>query len=123
MEDRGDRIDWDIPMYGREDELARLHEALADVRSGNGRTVLVSGEAGVGKTRLVEELMAEATDALVLRGPCLPESLEPLLPVREALRSADLEESFTGIVPPKLVSAYVFDRDGAVLAQAFRGEL
>jgi DNA-binding CsgD family transcriptional regulator len=44
-------------LVGRNDEHARLVDALARCRSGSGGVVLVSGEAGVGKSRLVAEVL------------------------------------------------------------------
>jgi len=46
------------PLVGRVAELARLTQALDEADRGTGRTVVVLGEAGIGKTRLVEELAA-----------------------------------------------------------------
>ena len=48
------------PLVGRDNELDRIHAALDRVMGGDGRVVLVSGEPGIGKTRLVEELVALA---------------------------------------------------------------
>jgi diguanylate cyclase (GGDEF)-like protein/PAS domain S-box-containing protein len=55
---------------GRRPELATLMEVLACTRDGNGGLVLVEGESGGGKTRLLDELarQAAAAGALVLRG-------------------------------------------------------
>ncbi|MCY3871990.1 MAG: sigma 54-interacting transcriptional regulator [Gemmatimonadetes bacterium] len=45
---------------GRESEMKTLRAMLKDVRVGEQRVVLISGESGVGKTRLVEELLGDA---------------------------------------------------------------
>nr|WP_283957539.1 adenylate/guanylate cyclase domain-containing protein [Microbacterium ulmi] len=54
------------PFSGRERELARLRDALADAAAGRGILMTVSGPAGIGKTRLVEHALAE-TPLPVLR--------------------------------------------------------
>ncbi|MGH2815794.1 MAG: ATP-binding protein, partial [Actinomycetota bacterium] len=54
------------PFIGRDRERADLRRAFEDARVGHGSFVLVSGEAGVGKTRLLQEIDAEA-DAHGLR--------------------------------------------------------
>jgi tetratricopeptide (TPR) repeat protein len=64
----------DAPMVGRQTELRRLHDAF-DQAVGNGSCQLftVLGPAGVGKSRLVQELLSDlAGRALVARGRCLP---------------------------------------------------
>jgi predicted ATPase len=69
---------------GRDNELSQLLAALG----GEGRLVLVTGDAGVGKTRFVTEGMtrAAATGMVMVRGECLPlASTLPLLPVADAL--------------------------------------
>jgi eukaryotic-like serine/threonine-protein kinase len=57
---------------GRERELAGLVDALDDAFAGRGRVVLLAGEPGIGKSRLAEELAAEARarGARVLVGRC-----------------------------------------------------
>jgi tetratricopeptide (TPR) repeat protein len=51
------------PMFGRATELAALTAAWTAARDGRGRVVLVTGEAGIGKTRLVAELARRADNA------------------------------------------------------------
>jgi DNA-binding CsgD family transcriptional regulator/tetratricopeptide (TPR) repeat protein len=72
---------------GRAAELERVRGALERARSGTAGVVLVAGESGVGKSRLLGELVPEA-DALVLRGECveLAEGELPYAPVVGALR-------------------------------------
>jgi DNA-binding CsgD family transcriptional regulator len=58
------------PAIGREMPLARLLDSLKSALSGTGRTCLITGEAGIGKTRLLQELLARARahDCHVLAG-------------------------------------------------------
>ncbi|WP_432542629.1 AAA family ATPase [Kineococcus sp. SYSU DK002] len=53
----------DTGLIGRDEETTRLRELLARSRGGHGSGVLVEGEAGIGKTALVEALTAEAAAA------------------------------------------------------------
>jgi DNA-binding SARP family transcriptional activator/predicted ATPase/pimeloyl-ACP methyl ester carboxylesterase len=68
-----DRDAPDGSLVGRADELERLDDALRRAQSGAGSTVLVAGEAGIGKTRLASELATHARAAgfQVLVGRCL----------------------------------------------------
>jgi DNA-binding CsgD family transcriptional regulator/tetratricopeptide (TPR) repeat protein len=77
-------------LVGRDVELDRLASALNEAGAGRARTVLVGGEAGVGKSRLLTAALDRATagGALVLAGGCigLAEGSLPFAPVVEALR-------------------------------------
>ncbi|NES12402.1 AAA family ATPase [Micromonospora sp. PPF5-17] len=77
-------------LVGRHEELAALRAALGRARAGEPTTVLVGGEAGVGKTRLLEEFAALAGDleVRVLVGQCLElgEAGLPFAPFAAALR-------------------------------------
>ena len=75
---------------GREAECEVLTEQLAGARAGQPGVVLIGGEAGVGKTRLVEEFAATASaqGATVLLGGCfdLGDDALPFAPFSMALR-------------------------------------
>ena len=73
-------------LVGREAERARLGRALQDAGRGRGGLVLLSGEAGVGKTRLAEEL-ASAAGGAVLSGAARQGAAAAYGPVVAALRS------------------------------------
>jgi len=109
-------------MVGRAGELAILKEKLADASRSNGSTVFISGEAGLGKTRLVSELikLAEAKDFRIIQSWCLAENLEPLMPVKTALREASLMHLVSGDPPPLVISAYLVDDNGIPIAKSER---
>jgi DNA-binding CsgD family transcriptional regulator/tetratricopeptide (TPR) repeat protein len=78
-----------VSFVGRQEELGRLHLALQSAAAGEPVTLLVAGEAGVGKTRLVEEFTRRVGDqAQVLVGSCLQLSggSLPYGPIVNALR-------------------------------------
>ncbi len=77
-------------LVGREPELSILLAALERAAGGEGAVVVVGGEAGVGKTRLVEEAAARAArTGRVLSGACVEVGGDvlPLAPLVDALRS------------------------------------
>jgi predicted ATPase len=75
---------------GRAPELERLEAILDTARAGRGATVLVAGEAGIGKTRLTSELASRARDrgfeVLLGRAIDLIGTELPYQPLAEALR-------------------------------------
>ena len=79
-----------MPLVGRAEALERLEHALRRARSGTGSSVLVAGEAGIGKTRLAGELAtrARADGFEVLVGRCLDlvGTELPYQPFADALR-------------------------------------
>jgi len=74
------------PLVGRDEELARLNAVLQSTIGGTRRLVLISGEAGVGKTRLVMEFekKVRALGAKTLIGGCLPSARINYLPLLDA---------------------------------------
>ncbi len=78
-------------MVGREAELGALDDALAGALGGAGRMVFVTGEPGIGKSRLARELVSRARSAgaTVLSGRAVPSgSSTPYRPLAEALLAA-----------------------------------
>jgi AAA ATPase-like protein len=72
-------------LIGRTSERARLEAALAAAVSGRGSLVLLCGEAGSGKTRLAEDILAAAPEATFVRGTATP-GCSPFGPLTAALR-------------------------------------
>jgi DNA-binding CsgD family transcriptional regulator len=74
-------------LLGRDVELTQLAAAMQRARRGAGGIVLISGDAGVGKTRLISELAEREADALVLPGTASQTGNAPYAPVVAALRA------------------------------------
>jgi len=73
-------------MVGRERELEELNRELQAVIKGKGRTVFLSAEAGIGKTRLVSEFLksVKQENIVKLSGWCLQHAEIPYFPFIEA---------------------------------------
>ena len=73
---------------GREEEIAVLNRLLPDANEGRGRLVVISGEVGIGKTRFLDEIRAQAriSGLLILNGEGGGTGQPPLQPIVEAVR-------------------------------------
>ncbi|MBO3751634.1 AAA family ATPase [Streptosporangiaceae bacterium NEAU-GS5] len=86
-------------LVGRAEELAALEKAAAAAREGQASTVLIGGEAGVGKTRLVREFTDRIADLRVLVGGCLELGIDglPFAPFTAVLRRLVREIGADGV--------------------------
>ncbi len=75
------------PFVGRQAEQDKLTALLVDVSQGRGALALIGGEPGVGKTRLSEEVLADARERgmLAFTGHCYEEGTAPFTPFVEIL--------------------------------------
>lgn len=74
------------PLIERDEQLATLAQRLDDTRAGRGALVLVGGEAGVGKTRLVR-VAVEQAGTRMLRAESTQEAREPYAPIASLLHT------------------------------------
>jgi class 3 adenylate cyclase/tetratricopeptide (TPR) repeat protein len=95
---RGSRGALDVPLVGRRRELEYLLDRWEKAREGMGSAVLLSGEAGIGKTRLARALSEGlAPDARLLEARCTPHSsATPLHAVAPVVVSALALDSGAG---------------------------
>jgi len=118
----------DSPLVGRTAELAVLRETLAAARRERRcRLVLVSGAAGIGKTRLALEFLAEIRDEVrLVRARChaYGEGIA-LLPAVEVVReAAGLEPAEpAGRAREKLVGLFASSEDGELVWERLAGLL
>src|ERR671932_523592 len=102
--DRGRRSGAARDLLERADALAALRARLRDVtESGRGALVLVSGEAGVGKSALVRAFCARPRPPRVLWGDCdalrTPRALGPLVDIAETAGGELARAVATGAAP------------------------
>ncbi|MGX5695985.1 ATP-binding protein, partial [Agromyces soli] len=137
-------------MIGRDAELAWLGELLDEARAGMPRTVVIGGEAGIGKSRLIREFSARARGeggggagapgtARVLFGQCvdLGTVAAPYAPIKAALRTlvADVgaervldvvgpgRAAFVALLPELAEAAGPADAPGVVGGAGASGQL
>ncbi len=95
-----------MPLLERRHSLDALTEYAADARDRAGRLVLVSGEAGVGKSSLVDRFLTDTPDARRAVGACdglfIPRPLGPLFDIAEQLGGELLEAAGTGATRDEL---------------------
>ena len=78
------------PFSGRHEELESLRQALRSAAGGQGQVIGISGDPGLGKSRLAHELrLAAEEDTVALQGRCLPFGTGvPYLPILDLVREA-----------------------------------
>jgi len=100
----------DSPLVGREAPMRQMETALLRSREGEGQVVLIAGEAGIGKTRLVAECGArfEARGAAYVVGRCL--FLQGGIPYHPFVEAAERLVSLLGVETAEELRAYVAER-------------
>ncbi|HMM41053.1 MAG TPA: AAA family ATPase, partial [Thermomicrobiales bacterium] len=93
-------------IHGRDAELGQIRACLREASAGRGRLILIGGEAGIGKTALVEAAarIAEAGGARVARGGCYDPATPPHGPWIEAFE--DLAAQSVALDIPNLFDTH-----------------
>ncbi len=88
-------------LIGREAQLSQINAVWHQAALGEGQVLLVNGESGIGKTRLVRELMAHAliSGGKVLTGACHEEEGAPYAPFAQILRDSHENDSSLSLLP------------------------
>ena len=91
-------IQLEPPFAGRGPEIDQFNRILSGAVRGKGSLVLLAGEAGVGKSRLCEQIAGLATAAKfhVTTGRCIPGAPVPYLPFQDAFEHYFQQESRAG---------------------------
>ena len=115
----------DHPLRGRDEELAMLRAAMNDARAGRVHAVMLRGEAGIGKTRLLDEVLTGCVDFRLSQATSETfTATTPYVAWRGVLRelanlgwedaSAVVVERFRSLLqdPPSVASVVAVDRVG-----------
>ncbi|MBI5000459.1 MAG: tetratricopeptide repeat protein [Euryarchaeota archaeon] len=107
-------------LFGREREIEALGQRLDGALGGAGSTTIVSGEAGVGKSRLVAEFskLAEAKGFAVLTGVAASERNQPFQVFSRALDAAAGKPLFTEVEYARFDRVFAMGEGGEVAASA-----
>jgi tetratricopeptide (TPR) repeat protein len=92
-------------MVGRQTEFEKIRSLWGNVTSGRGQTLLISGEPGIGKTRLLREVIthAEVSGGSTLFGECYAESNAPYNAFAQIIRQALKHNPNSGLELPDAV--------------------
>jgi len=87
LRDAAFAVDATIPLIGRVEELADLGRLWAEITRGKGRVAVIEGRAGIGKSRLIDELFGRlaSTGAKVLSVECTSSEDRPFAALGELL--------------------------------------
>ena len=95
-----------LPMVGRDAALADIHAALERARALHGGLVLITGEAGIGKTRLAAEVFNQAPGFITVWSWCVSDpaggSFRPWVQVVRELAAADSAVARVVAASPRL---------------------
>jgi tetratricopeptide (TPR) repeat protein len=96
------------PFVGRQKEIAIFDEIFQEVKSGAGRLVFVTGEAGIGKTLLLQRYLSLHESSPILQSSCYElDSLTPFAPLRQAFESSEIYEKLINSINTKIPSTWV----------------
>ncbi len=109
-------------LFGKSRALEILEKEYENAKNGQGNLILITGEAGIGKTTLVEHFLKER-NCVKLVGKCLPMITPPLQPFKEALSKEGLENLLAEVEIPKITMLYVVHSTGLLVSKAERVDL
>ncbi len=111
-------------LIGREEELDKLKQSLDNAIEGKGSTTFISGEAGIGKTRLVDAFreLAATRNVKVLNGAASADISQPFLIFSKAFGKVMEKPLFEEQEIKKFVKIFAVNRSGLLAAQTSSGD-
>lgn len=100
--------------------MGQLIQYLEDAAAGKGNTVLLSGEAGIGKTTLVDEFarLASGSGLELIRGGASADTVAPFLIFSQALEDLLDQPLFSELEHTSFAEIFVINRAGLLVAQS-----
>lgn len=105
-------------LIGRKEEMKTLNIALSQAAQGHGSTIILSGEAGIGKSRLLQEFKAQASDFSIYSGAAAQDAIEPFMLFSTALKHEIETPLFSGEEHKSFTTVFAVNHAGLLVAQA-----
>jgi len=103
---------------GRESYIALLNKKLNDAMEGRGNAIVIFGDTGTGKTRLIKEFIKTIDNkALVMQSACASSTSVPYAPLRNALKGTGMDMLFEYSKNPKLEAIFAVTKSGILLSK------
>ncbi|MCX8174105.1 MAG: tetratricopeptide repeat protein [Thermoplasmata archaeon] len=117
------KIPNDCEFVGRKRYLEYLQRKLDGIGQHGGKIVVVTGDTGVGKTRIVEEFLKNlAGDVFVMKTKCFAGLSLPYTSIRRALEDQGLEALLRTAQNPRIEAIFAVTKSGLVVSKLERGE-
>ena len=109
-------------LIGRKKEIDALNNALAQAAQGNGSTTILSGEAGIGKSRLLEEFKAQASNFSIYSGTAAQDAIQPFMLFSSAMEHEIETPLFSQEEHKSFATVFAVNPAGLLVAQASTGD-
>ncbi len=108
------------PFTGRAGEISLLNKKFEEAVNSKGSTIIISGEPGIGKSRLVEEFLKNIgkNSAEILRSEAIPSTVSPFIMFSKALEPYIEEPLFREQEYISFNQIFAIDRTGVLVAKS-----
>ena len=105
-------------LIGRKEEMKTLNNALSQAAQGKGSTIILSGEAGIGKSRLLQEFKTQASTFSIYSGAAAQDVIQPFMLFSSALEHEIETPLFSGEEHKSFATVFAVNHAGLLIAQA-----
>ncbi|MEM3567415.1 MAG: AAA family ATPase, partial [Thermoplasmata archaeon] len=117
------KIQTECEFVGREKYMEILRQKLDGIGERGGKIIVLSGDTGIGKTRIVEEFLKQIPENIfVLKAKCVAGLDIPYSSIKKALESQGLGDLLKTTRNPRIEAVFAVTKSGLVLSKMEREE-